>query len=153
MTLGLELVKFHGVAFGDARQNELLVSQLRIGIIGTFNIGPQVAGELDGLSRGLEHGSSVGNAQGHAVTAGILHLAGHGALPDQFVELELPVAELGTQVVGPLELRGRPNRLVGFLGVLDFCAIDPRFVGQVLLAVEPFDLLPRSLHGLIGEGG
>ena len=53
-----------------------------------------------------------------ALDVGALHLACHGALPDQLIEIRLVAVEHAADIVGMAEQVGRADRLVGLLGIL-----------------------------------
>ncbi len=83
---------------------------------------------------------------------GILHLGGHGPLPDQLVELGLVGGHLGGHLLrGPETLPGRPDRFVGLLGVLDGLAIHPGSIGHVLRPIQLGDGGARRSDGALGE--
>ena len=108
---------------------------------------------------GLEDGARVAVAPLHAdarrIPFGVGRLAGHEALPDQPVELELLVTERGGDAVGLPGGVGRPDRLVGLLGALVGARIHPRLLGHVgrsmpLLEVAAghVDRLAREVRGV-----
>ena len=69
--------------------------------------------------------------------AGVGHLRGDGALPDQLVEGELLAAQLAGHLGrGAEPVTGGADRLVRLLGVLDLLLVVARGVGHVLGAVH-----------------
>ena len=80
-----------------------------------------------------------GRAEAHGCrgAAGVGHLRGDGALPDQVVEGEVLAAQLTGHLGGRAEpVTGGADRLVRLLGVLDLLLVVPRGVGHVLGAVH-----------------
>ena len=81
--------------------------------------------------------------------AGVGHLRGDGALPDQLVEGELVAAQLaGDLGRGAEPVTRGTDGLVRLLGVLDLLLVAARCVGDVLRAIQ----VARLLAGR-GEGG
>jgi len=82
-------------------------------------------------------GARPGDAHRDGLPARVRHLRGDGALPDQFVELELVAGELALHLVGRAEaVAGRADRLVRFLGVFDSALVAARSVGHGVGTVE-----------------
>ena len=111
----------------NRRQDDVAIGQIGLRIVGAFDVGPQVSRKLDRLAHRREDRPLRLDRDGDAVGAGVGHLAGDRAFPNQVVELELVGAEPAAERLGKLErMAGRPDRLVGLLGVLDLRLIDPR---------------------------
>ena len=68
------------------------------------------------------------------IQLGAGHLACHGALPDQRVQLPLVWINPTLELIGSAGNVGRPDRLMGFLGVLRLGGVDTCGVRQVLVA-------------------
>ena len=108
----------------------LAVFELGLGVVGTFDVGAQVPGELDGAAARLERdlfarGRRGPEPQGDATDAGVGHLRRDGALPDEVVEAPLVVgAQLAADVVGGAHpFARRPDGLVRLLRVLHLAAV------------------------------
>ena len=110
-----------------------------------FDVGPQEAGEGDDPAAGRELDlgtparapASAGHGRRQADLGarpgGVGHLRGDGALPDQVVEAQLVAVERAAGLVGGAErVAGRPDRLVGLLGVLDLALVAAGRVGHVV---------------------
>ena len=90
---------------------------------------------------------------GDRFTLSIHHLAGHGALPNQLVELEFIRAQRRRKGGwGREHFTRRANSFVGFLGVFGLSFIEPGFTGHSACAIEGGGCLPGSAHGLGREG-
>ena len=152
VALRLQLPAIEGLAHRDRREHDVAAGQFAVGIVGAFDIGPQVPGEIDDLAAGLETGPVDHHANRDAAGPRVGHLAGHRPLPDQVVEPELVGAEHIAEGLGQDKgMARRPDRFVGLLRVLDLGLIDPRPVGQIFLAVLAGDDLPRRLDGHAGQ--
>ncbi len=104
--------------------------------------------QLD-LSGGRSLGEARRDLDGCGRAAGVGHLRGDRALPDQLVEGELLAAQLAGDLGGRAEPIPRgADRLVRLLRVLDLLLVHPGRVGDVLGAVEVARLLTCG-----GEGG
>jgi hypothetical protein len=67
VALGRELQRSGGVAFGHLGQDAFLVLELGVGIVGALDVGPQEAGERDGLAARREQGlTTVGRRRPRA---------------------------------------------------------------------------------------
>ena len=83
---------------------------------------------------------------------GVLHLGRDRPLEDQVVERELVPAQLAGDLGGRAEdVAGRPDRLVGLLGIRDRALISPWLVGNRLRAVLAGGVGARSLERTVGE--
>ena len=91
VTEGLHRLAGRAIAHLQGRQQQLLSFNRRVGIVAALDVGAKETSEVDALTRGPELGWAQGAAIGlqfhreHG-EAGISHLAGHGALPDQLIE-------------------------------------------------------------------
>ena len=137
-------------------QDRLLVRQRRRGIVRALDVRAQETREVDDVAGGLEHrlpvASFVDDEHAHPTPRGVLHLARHGALPDQLVDLRLVGAELLLDGADRRDhVAGGTDRLVRFLGVLDLLEVLARLVGQVLLAVGLGDVRARQFDRGGGE--
>ena len=74
------------IAAAQGGQQHLLALQGCIGVIAALHVGAEEAGEIDALTAGAETGVLHIDLGADHGQAGIGHLAGHGAFPDQFVE-------------------------------------------------------------------
>src|SRR5699024_6034375 len=122
---------------------------------GGLDVGLEEAGEGDGSAGGGEGGRAVagvvgaglaGDPDAHGGAAGVGHLGGDGALPDQLVEAVLLGVEHTVQLAGGGEgLAGGADGLVRLLRVLDLARVLPRRGRDVVAAVQ--------LRGLRTGGG
>ena len=80
-----------------------------------------------------------------------LHLGRDGALPDQVVQAALVVRQAVDDAVGRASGLGRADRLVRFLGVLDFADVFARCGRDVVGAVGVFDVLADGGDGFAGH--
>ena len=121
-------------------------------VVAALLVGGEEAAEGDDRAGGRELGVAAvrgRRAEPHrdGLAAGVGHLRGDGALPDQLVERELVAAELAGQLSGRAErVTGRADRLVRLLRVLDLALVAARHVRHVLRAVDLAGLrtAPRS---------
>ena len=123
-----------------------------------LNVGLQEPGEADGAPGGGEFHLVLlrrpGDGDLHGGTAGVGHLRGHGALPNQLIELKF----LGIQGAGELPRSGkglacRTNRLVSLLGVFHLPRVLPGRVRDILGAVEFQRLLASGIDTRLGQRG
>ncbi len=146
--LGEQIPNRNGVANFYRRQNSLLIAELRVGIVGAFHIGPQIARELNRFARYLKLRAATLDLQSNRMAAGIHHLAGDRPFPNQIEQPKLVVVQLVAERFRNFErVTGGADRFVGFLGVFDFAAIDTGRVRQVLIAVLRSHQLPRGIDG------
>ena len=96
MLLRLGIAAADGFAFHDRRQQGITFIRLprhiafgccRPVLFPTFAVGPQKAVEIDGGTGRLERRASSLHRDRAASLAGVGHLTGDGAFPDQVVEL------------------------------------------------------------------
>ena len=92
---GGQLAAVERLADLHRRQHRLLIGQLGLGIVGAFDVGPQIAGEIDRLAADLKHAPSPSIVIVIRAAAGIGHLAGDRPLPDQVEQPEF----VGVQLV------------------------------------------------------
>ncbi len=167
VTDGLHVVAAQRVAFGELGERLVTVVERGVGIVGAFDVRPEEPGEEHGAAARAEAQLAVGerrdlldevadvgelgvDAGRDELQARVGHLRGHGALPDQVVERCL--AALQPVLVGGLHLgAGRPDRLVGLLGVARALLEGARLGGEEPLAVATLDRLARRRHGLLRE--
>ena len=108
-----------------------------------------------GVGPGMLTGGGGGRgaqADGRGAALGVLHLGGHGALPDQLVELELVHGQLRAHLRRGAE--GVPrgaHGLVGLLRVLGLGRVHALGGGDELCAVELLGLRARGVDRLIGQ--
>ncbi len=126
-------------------------------IVPAFLVDLEEAREGHGLAGGPKADRIVrrGDIHDHPVEHGARHLAGHGPLPDQLVEPALIVVEEARDPVRRAAEIGRPDRLVGFLGILGLGLVQARIGRQEALAIHASDLLAaggqrlaRQLHAV-----
>ena len=83
------------------------------GVVAAFDVGPQVAGEVDRLAAHLEDAAFAFDRDRDPPAAGVGHLAGDRPLPDHVEQLEFVGARAALRsALGQLErMAGRANRL------------------------------------------
>ena len=147
VTVRGDLIRGEEHALGDLREALLRIvgDVLTFCGAGDLDVGLQEAREGDGAAGGgeLHLGARLRLARGtrdgdlHGGAAGVGHLGGDGALPDQLVELKLLGIQLLCKLARGLEtLASGADRLVGFLGVLHLAGVLARAVRDELLAVQ-----------------
>ena len=95
--------------------------------------------------------AGAGQVHRGLVQPGVGHLAGHGTVPDQPVELQLLGVEVGRQALGRTPDAGGADGLVGLLRALAPGAVVPWPLGVVAAEVL-LDVLRGLLQGLLGHG-
>ena len=158
VAVGGQVLGVDPLPLGQVRQPALGVVGLTAGlVVEALDVGLQEARERDGAAGGVEHhllatGSLAGDPQAQRGAAGIGHLRGHGALPDQLVEPELVGVELAVQLARRLEdvTRGSDG-LVGLLRVLDLAGVLARRRMHVLVAVELTGLVAGRVDGRLRQ--
>ncbi len=145
-------LKVHQLAFLQVGQHALLVVVRPLGVVESLQV---YAHEAGADHRGARGPKSVALARAqvyrHHVDQGMGHLAGQGALPDEFVEPGLIGGEMGLEFLGGAPDGGGPHRLVGLLGVLGLGLVDARPGRQVVGAVAFADEAADLVQGLIGQ--
>src|SRR5690606_39217271 len=122
------------LALGQRRQLGRLVAAVA-GVVAAVAVDGLPAWEGDrapgGGPLGLHAvGGRGADPGGDRVAAGVGHLGGEGALPDELVEPELVPAQLAPELVGAApRVAGGPDRLVGLLGVLRLLGVGAGRVG------------------------
>ena len=150
MADGLHFLATRRVAGLEVRQDDLAVFQRRFGIVAALDVGAKEAGEIDALARGAEGGLAGLEGDRHGGLPRVGHLRGHGALPDQLVERQVPPVETGLLRVAEGGA-GRPDGLVGLLRVGALRGVPAGRVGEVVGAIEGGDRLPRGADGLLRQ--
>ena len=132
-------------AFGQRRQEALLVGQLTLGVVTTFDVGPTETGELNAQTVGAQtHFRGSGSSrqiaqrgeQSDAIARqfGIDHLRSNSALPDEVVDGVLISGELRRRFFQRAEaLTGRTDSFVRLLGVLHLAVIGAGNIGHVVV--------------------
>ena len=138
MLFRAQLDEFDRVAFGNFGQQSVPVIVLAV-VVPAFLV--------HGHEAGFDQYRPVGaqavpfrrvagcEVDGNSVEDGGHHLAGHGAPPDQRVQLVLLVVQRTPDVVGMARGRRGSNGFVRLLGVLRLILERAHFVGHVLGAV------------------
>ena len=156
MLLRHDLAPVHRLVLGDVGQDGagLVVVAL---VVLAFVVEREEAVELHDRAGGakLDGLVAAGDVDRHLVQHGAFHLAGDGALPDQLVEAELVLVQIGGDVLRRPEQVGRTHGFVRFLGVLGLGRVDTGarrdVVGAVLgldQAAGLADRLGRELHAI-----
>jgi len=68
MPLGEQVADRYRVPDFYRRQDPLLIAEFRFGIVGAFDISPQIAGEFNRFAGDLKDGSATFDLQGNGVT-------------------------------------------------------------------------------------
>ena len=153
--LGLVTERFNGAAIGSVAdlegwQQNLLALQGGIGVVAALDIGPEKAWEINPLARGPEGAISHLQINRQHGQTGVGHLGGDGALPDEFVERQIPALQTGLPR-GPERLPRRPNGFVGLLGIAGFGGELAGGRTEVVLAITLCHTAAGGLDGLLGE--
>ncbi len=158
--VGGQILGVDTLPLGQVRQPALgVVGLTACLLVEALDVGLEETGERDGAAAGAEHdllarAGGSGDPQRQRGAAGVGHLRGDGALPDQFVEPELVGVELRVQLAGGLEhVTGGADGLVGLLRVLDLAGVLARRRVHVLLAVELAGLVARGVDGRLRQRG
>src|SRR5262249_58447341 len=135
-----EVLRDQRLGLGQRRQATLVVVQLGVRVVRALHVGLEEPVEVDDLAGRAELGVLAGaGAPRHPdrdrLAGGVLHLRGHGALPDQVVHAQLVAGQAGRRR-GAEAVPGRPDRLVRLLRALYLAGVDARLVRDVLGAVE-----------------
>ena len=150
MSKRFDIIQLRRIPLLEGRQQHLLTFQSSIGIVTALHIGTEEAGKIDALSIGSEHRISGIQIHRKHGEAGLSHLTGDRALPDQFIERQIPAIKT-CLLRGTETLTGRANRFVSLLGVAGLGTELPGPFAQILLAVTRFHTVAGSTDGLIGE--
>ena len=154
MLFGFE--RFAGEDFPDFEIGQclFLVGEFGVGVVGTFDIRSQVAGEVDGLAADLEDAAFAFDGDDDSSSARIGHLAGDGTLPDQVKQAEFVVIEGGFHRFRQAE--GMPcgaDRFVSFLGVFHLGLVGARLGRQIVGTVVGINQLACVFHSDFGQVG
>ena len=160
MAVGGKPGGIHPLALAKLWQSALRVVGFAAGeVIDGFDIGLQEAWKGDRTTARREGrltpvaGVAV-DPQAQRGAAGVGHLRGDRALPDQFVEPETVAIEFGVQRTrGGERLSCRADRLVGLLGVLDLAGVLARAGVDVLVAVKLASLVARRVNRRLRQRG
>src|SRR6266849_1198615 len=155
--LGEVLLRVDGAAaerltFLDRRQAPVLLVPFDVVLV--LAVEREEAVELDGRAGGAELQLLVrrGDVNRDLVDDGRRHLARHGTLPDELVELALVGLEIAGDLLGAAEHVGRPDRLMRLLRVLRLGLVDARLVRPVGFAVLLLDEAARRRDRLARHG-
>ena len=170
--LGVAGRRLGGMALGDSRCHvDLLAHDHRRqdqlgGIVGrlfpSLLVGPSEPLVVDHRAAGRQGGRPThgprsqrrGHAEADRLALHVGHLGGNGPSPDHLVDVGLGLRELATHGVRMSEaVAGRPDGLVGLLGVADLVGVGARRVGHVVGA-EPLGRLgPCRPHRGVRQRG
>ena len=168
MTLSLDIDDAQGLTHRERRQLSLgrlglLVSVARLVV--TLFIGGEKPAEGDDRAARREFGDRPrggGGCRGRAgldahrrrLPAGIRHLAGDSALPDQVVQLPVVAAQRALELARRAEHVARGSHgLVRLLRVLRLARVDARGLGDAVGAIERDRLRARRIHRLLRKRG
>ena len=146
------------VALGQRRQAALLLVG-RDRLVAALLVGEHEAAERDHRAGGAELGvAAVGRLRADAhrdgLAAGVGHLRGDRALPDQVVQGRLVALDLALHLVGGAEaVAGRADRLVRLLRVLHLPVVGARLLRHRVGAVELAGLVARRGDRRLGQRG
>ncbi len=158
VVLRLELPHVEHGAGRQPRQPAVPGVEVAVGVVAALDVGSQEARKGNRRPAGGELGVLAGRgdaaeSQRDRLSAGVGHLAGDGALPDQLIKSELLGGDLRAQLPGGAEaVSGGPDRLMGLLRVLHLLGIDPGGVRDVLRAVESAGLGAGGLQRALRQG-
>ena len=127
--LGADLVQRRRFSPSASGGSMLSRRRRRLGVVRAFLVDRHEARLGNGRAGGAEHvaASPAAEVDGDRVDGRVHHLAGDGALPDQFVELELVLVEVAlSDLPACAQRRRRADRLVRLLGVLRLGLVGAR---------------------------
>ena len=148
--LAVEFVYRQGVAHGQFGQ--LFVVFVLVVFIVPFLIHAQEAGKYEHLAGGAEHAFAHADVYGGGVEFGFHHLAGHGALPNHLVELELVGGKEGLHAFGCAVYRSGTDGFVRLLGVFGFGAVHARRFGQEISTDFVVDVVADFGYRVLRQG-
>ena len=152
---GIDPAARDALAFTDRGEVRFLV--LLGGLVAHVHVRHAEAEELVCAARRAKHcvlarARRAGQPQGQAAAAGVDHLAGDRAHPDQLVQRLLVAAELAAHLLRGAEAgAGGPDRLVRLLRVLHLVGVRAGRGREVGLAEPLDDLGPGRRDGLLGQ--
>ena len=155
------LERAQGLPLLDLRQARVLAVLVPLRV-GRLLVNGHEAGEGDDRSRRRKRrlarsggpGDADVDADGGGLAAGVGHLRGHRAFPDELVERELAGRQIALDLGGRAEMvAGGPDRLVGLLRALGLRRVQPWLVRQRLLPVHLPNLASGSRNRLFGKVG
>src|SRR6184192_1204502 len=142
--LGDQLEEAQAVALGERRELTLaLLLGIALLVVAALGVDADEAVELEDLAGGPEAAGTRLDVHRGGVVDRRLHLARHEAVPDERVERELVLVQVGGDALGLVVHRGGPDRLVRVLRVL-LRAVHLRRLGQVGRAVAALDVVARG---------
>jgi len=154
MLFGVQGLAGEHFAHFEIRQRPLLVGQLGIRVVRAFDIGPQIAGEINRLTADLEHTAFAFDRDDDPPSARVGHLAGNRSFPNQIKKSKLVVIQLRPHHFGQLKrVPCRPNCFMRLLGIFDFGFVGSRLSRQIIFAVAFVDQIPRVLDGHLRQIG
>ena len=139
---------------GLYRRQQPAVLILRFRIVAPFLVKLEEAGKADHAAGSAKAMAAIAGSDidRGAFQAGIGHLAGNGALPDQLVELVLLVAQHAAQAFGQAAHIGGTDRFMRFLGVFGLGLVGTRLFGHEFGAEFRADHPAGGIDGLPGQG-
>ena len=163
MALRLGLVNHHRLALAH-------IGQHRLGVVGfgavvlALHVGREEAREQDGAPRGRHRDALCGGAARpvglgreahlHRLAPCVIHLTGHGATPDQFVQAKLVASQLIAHLIGrPKAVACGADGLVRLLRVLDLLLVGARLLWQVGRPVALRDFAACCLERRLRQRG
>src|SRR5213592_2943478 len=142
--LGDQLEEAEAVALGERRELTLaLLLGIALLVVAALGVDADEAVELEDLAGGPEAAGTRLDVHRGGVVDRRLHLARHEAVPDERVERELVLVQVGGDALGLVVHRGGPDRLVRVLRVL-LRAVHLRRLGQVGRPVAALDVVARG---------
>ncbi len=155
MLFGPDLFVCEAFALGNLGQAAVFVAILLF--VAAFFVQFQKAGEIHHRPRGPQIGGAIlgGDFNGRPRQTGGFHLRGRGPLPDQIVKTLLLGIEIDRHIPGQAGKIRRPDRFMGFLGILGLAAVGARLSRHVFRAeflsddvAGGGDRLGRHLHAV-----
>ena len=146
----IEVLASRGIANSQNWQDNFSILNRGIGIVRPFDISPEEARKVNPFASGAEASIFHVNLDGDVGLAGIGHLRGHGALPNQVVQRQLPPRQarlLGRTETAP----GWADGFVGFLRSLAFGGVLTWLGAEVVSSVFVLDAAPSSGNGLLRQ--
>ena len=151
MLLGFNVAQLGFVAFLHRRQKRFALLVGFFAVVAALNIKRHETGDAHGGAVGAEGVLAGLQIHGDRVNRGVNHLAGEGALPDQFIQPELLGLQALLNVGRGARRQRRAHRLVRLLRVFGFVFKRARLGRQRVGAMQFGNRLANFGNRLAGE--
>ena len=144
--------RIHGQHFALFHFGQFFVVFVFVALIGALFIHAQKAGKGLHLAGDAENALTHGDIDGGLVEFGRRHLAGHGALPNHLVKLELVGAQKRFHALGRTVYGSWADGFMRFLCVFGFGFVLLGRCGQIIFADFVFDIVADFGERFVGKG-